>query len=143
MAKKNPFKKKSLVDTLVNVGIGGAANVLYDQVLGSTLDDAFKSSENPSMIKNIIKIVGGAVVGGMVSSQYARAAADGIAVVGVSNLVDDLMNEDKDKGKGTTTTTGDGTGALPFGTVAAVRPGNRVFKKRTTVNGLGQVMGMD
>ena len=24
---KNPFKKQSIVDTLVNVGIGGAANV--------------------------------------------------------------------------------------------------------------------
>ena len=138
---KNPFKKKSLTDTLINVGIGGAANVLYDQVLGGVMDEALTSVDDPDMIKNIIKIAGGAVVGGMVSSQYARAAADGIAVVGVSNLVDGLMNSSKTASTGTGTDTKiDG---LPYGTVGrVVNLGNRKYKRRS-VNGLGNVMGMD
>lgn len=137
---KNPFKKKSLTDTLINVGIGGAANVLYDQVLGGVMDEALTSVDDPDMIKNIIKIAGGAVVGGMVSSQYARAAADGIAVVGVSNLVDGLMNSSKTASSTTATET---TAGLPYGTVGrVVNLGNRKYKRRS-VNGLGNVMGMD
>lgn len=137
---KNPFKKKSLTDTLINVGIGGAANVLYDQVLGGVMDEALTSVDDPDMIKNIIKIAGGAVVGGMVSSQYARAAADGIAVVGVSNLVDGLMNSSKTASSAATTET---TAGLPYGTVGrVVNLGNRKYKRRS-VNGLGNVMGMD
>ena len=141
---KNPFKKKSLMDTLVNVGIGGAANVVYDQVLGSVLEDSLSSMENPGLVNNIIKIVGGAVVGGMISNQYARAAADGIAVVGVSNLVNDLMSSDSSSSTTTTTTTTttDGATGLPSGTVGRIVLGNRRYKRRGT-NGLGNIYGAD
>ena len=30
---KNPFKKSSIIDTVVNVGVGGAANVAIDYVV--------------------------------------------------------------------------------------------------------------
>ena len=143
---KNPFKKKSLMDTLVNVGIGGAANVVYDQVLGSVLEDSLSSMEDPGLVNNIIKIVGGAVVGGMISNQYARAAADGIAVVGVSNLVNDLMSSDSSKKDGSGDNSGDNSGekttGLPSGTVGRIVLGNRRYKRRGT-NGLGNIYGAD
>lgn len=139
---KNPFKKKSLMDTLVNVGIGGAANVVYDQVLGSVLEDSLSSMENPGLVNNIIKIVGGAVVGGMISNQYARAAADGIAVVGVSNLVNDLMSSDSSTPTPTSTSTPNEIEGLPSGTVGRIVLGNRRYKRRGT-NGLGNIYGAD
>ena len=80
---KNPFKKSSIVDTVVNVGIGGAANVAVDYVFGSV--DALATLGDTT--KNAIKIAAGAIAGSMISNKYARAAADGIAVVGASNLI--------------------------------------------------------
>lgn len=156
---KNPFKKKSLMDTLVNVGIGGAANVLYDQVLGSSIESSLKksnenstneeeSSTNPATVNNIIKIVGGAVIGGMISNRYGRAAADGIATVGVSNLISGLMGSSTETGGDnsgettTTTTTATKTEGLPGGTVGRILLGNRKYKKRGT-NGLGNIYGAD
>ena len=107
---KNPFKKSSIVDTIVNVGIGGAANVAMDYVFNmlpaetvSTLDDT---------TKNVIKIAVGAVGGSMVSGKYIRPALDGIATVGASNLIAGLMSPDDKKGDNTNTDAG--TGRVPF-----------------------------
>ena len=107
---KNPFKKSSIVDTIVNVGIGGAANVAMDYVFNmlpaetvSTLDDT---------TKNVIKVAVGAVGGSMVSGKYIRPALDGIATVGASNLIAGLM--DSTDGKGGDTTGSEKTSGLPF-----------------------------
>lgn len=120
MARKL-FKKASITDTLINVGIGGAANVAVDYVFNMVAGTSKVSGEGDSATpataeepmfsdttKNIIKVVGGAVVGSMISNKLARAAADGVATVGVSNLLSGLMEEDKP-------TTG-----LPYGTIGRV-----------------------
>ena len=74
---KNPFKKSSIVDTVINVGVGGAANVAMDYAVENI--DALKSLGLTTV--NIIKIGVGAVVGSMVNNKYARAAADGLVTV--------------------------------------------------------------
>ena len=111
---KNPFKKQSIIDTVVNVGVGGAANVAIDYVVNQV--DAIKSLGDTTV--NMLKIAAGAVVGSMVSNKIARAACDGVATVGVSNLIAGMMDE------GTA-----GTGALPRGTIGRVIPGNRAYKR--------------
>ena len=124
---KNPFKKSSFKDTLINVGIGGGANALIDieweQVgMDAMLEPITKNSEGAERIsadtlKNIIKIAGGAVVGGMVSGKYGRAAADGVATVGASNLIAGLIEQKPATG-------------LPEGTIGRVRRlGQRGFKR--------------
>lgn len=128
MAKfKNPFKKKSLTDTLMNVGIGGAANVAIDYVWEQV--DALQPYDE---YKHIAKIVGGALVGSMVSAPWARAAADGVATVGVSNLIAGYL----DTKPVTTATEG-----LPGGTIGALRGkryGSRAFGK-----GKGRMAGLE
>lgn len=110
------FKKKSIMDSLVNVGVGGAANVAIDyawNMLGSTV-------EGLSEYKNIIKVAGGALVGSMVSGKIARAAADGVATVGVSNLIAGMLGTDDAKA----------TAGLPHGTIGAVRAGSPYYGKK-------------
>ena len=80
---KNPFKKSSIVDTLTNVGIGGAANVAIDYAFAQV--DALASLGETT--KHAIKIAVGALGGSMAKNKYLRAATDGIATVGVSNLI--------------------------------------------------------
>ena len=123
---KNPFKKKSLTDTLINVGIGGGANVAFDAIWDAVGVDSMlpaSISEYSSTIKNGIKILGGAVAGGMITGRW-RAAAGGIATVGVSNLIDEYWNPGK---------SGDnGSAGLPGGTIGALRGyryGSRNFGK--------------
>ncbi len=124
MAKRNPFKKKSLTDTLVNVAIGGAANVAIDYIEKEFNVPQEEGKEKPlsDTVVNVIKIGLGAVVGGMVENQMARAAADGVAVVGVSNLISGLMADSAESASG-----------LPYGTIGSpvtrVRLGNKYFKK--------------
>lgn len=128
---KNPFKKKGITDTLINVGIGGAANVAMDYVVSSVES---LSSLDPKTI-NAIKIGVGVLGGTMTTNKMVRAAVDGIATVGVSNLVASLMD-------GTTSTSG--TNGIPNGTIGAFRLGNRNFVKRgnRSVSGLNaDVMG--
>ena len=131
---KNPFKKQSIIDTVVNVGVGGAANVAIDYVVNQV--DAIKSLGDTTV--NMLKIAAGSLVGSMVSNKIARAAADGVATVGVSNLIAGLM---ADGG------TEPGAGALPRGTIAGrVIPGNRAYRRaaaRGKVSGVnvGAVMG--
>ena len=118
MARKF-FKKQSLTDTLVNVGIGGAANVVADFLMNTITETIQGDSKSDEQVmtpntKNIIKVVGGAVIGGMVSDRYLRAAADGIATVGVSNLISDLMTPVPDSKND-----GDSVTGLPNGTIGS------------------------
>lgn len=123
---KNPFKKSSIIDTAINVGVGGAANVAMDYVFSQV--DALASLE--PMTKNIVKIVAGAVGGSMVSNKYVRAAADGVATVGVSNLIASYINADE------TPVTTDVTSGLAKGTIGRVyRMGQRGFRKVSGIAG--------
>lgn len=126
---KNPFKKQSIVDTVVNVGIGGAANVAIDYVVSQV--EAIQSLGDTTI--NAAKIALGAVAGSMVSNKMLRAACDGIATVGVSNLVKGLMD-------GTTST--ETTSGLPYGTIGRVIPGNHAYKRARKVSGVGAAAGV-
>lgn len=119
------FKKQNITDTLTNVGIGGAANVAVDYLVNSV--DALKELD-PMYVK-LAKVAIGALGGTMTSNKYLRAAVDGIATVGVSELVSDAVN-----GTLTTTNTGNGDGGaagLPGGTIGRLMPGNRTFRRST------------
>ena len=110
---KNPFKKQNIVDAAINVGIGGVANVAVDYAV-SQIDMLATQSERTI---NIGKFVIGAVGSTMVSDRMIKAAMDGIAVVGVSNLAKSLMSD----------STSEGTNGVPTGTIGRVvrrmRPG--------------------
>ena len=130
---KNPFKKKSLVDTLMNVGIGGVANVAIDYVWNMAgLDNIVAENitfAQSSTVKNAVKVLGGALAGGMVSGRYGRAAADGVATVGASNLIADLIN-----GSDVPATTAPSSG-LPSGTIGRV--GRRIYPRGRKIAGVG------
>mgnify|MGYP007069915708 CR=1 FL=1 len=137
---KNPFKKKSLMDTLTNVGIGGAANVAIDYIWDVAGLDATLTFESISAdtLKNGIKILGGALAGGMISNKYGRAAADGVATVGVSNLIASLIDTTTSTST-STSTSADGSAGLPHGTIGRVpRYGRRAARAR--VAGLNDFM---
>ena len=126
---KNPFKKKSLTDTLVNTAIGGAGNVVFDTIWGYLPDSLTKDTSD--IIKNVIKLVGGAVAGGMVSNRYLRAMTDGFAVVGASDLVSGLINQQP-------------TAGLPDGTIGRMpRYGSPKYRsgKKSRIAGLQDFMG--
>lgn len=128
---KNPFKKQSIVDTVINVGIGGAANVAIDYVVSQV--EAIQNLGDTTI--NAAKIALGAFAGSMVSNKMLRAACDGVATVGVSNLVKGLMEG--------TSTPNEGAAGLPYGTIGRVIPGNRAYKRARKVSGVGAatVMG--
>lgn len=127
---KNPFKKQSIIDTVVNVGIGGAANVAIDAVVGQF--EAIQSLGDTTI--NALKIAAGAIVGSMVTDKFARAAADGVATVGVSNLIAGIMADEPSPAP---------SSGLPYGTIGRVRPGNRAYRRAHKVSGVnaGAVMG--
>lgn len=104
---KNPFKTKNVVDTLINVGVGGAGNVAADYIIDSIQKDA-KEPWSPDTI-NLGKFIIGSVGSAMVSNKYAKALMDGFAVVGASNYISSLMAESE-------TTSG-----VPAGTIGRVR----------------------
>lgn len=130
---KNPFKKSSIADTVINVSVGGAANVAIDYLVDQV--EALKGLGDTTI--NAAKIVGGAVVGSMVSNKIARAAADGVAVVGVSNLISGLISDSSSTTKAPS--------GLPYGTIGRVIPGNRAYRRARAknVSGVnpGSVMG--
>lgn len=130
---KNPFKKSSIIDTVVNVGIGGAANVAIDYVVSQV--DAIQSLGDTTI--NAGKIALGALVGSMVSNKMLRAAADGVATVGVSNLIAGLMSEsDAQPASGLPY----GTVGLPYGTINGRRrvvPGNGAYRRAAKVGAIG------
>lgn len=130
---KNPFKKSSIIDTVVNVGIGGAANVAIDYVVSQV--DAIQSLGDTTI--NAGKIALGALVGSMVSNKMLRAAADGVATVGVSNLIAGLMNE---SGAQPASGLPYGTVGLPYGTINGRRrvvPGNGAYRRAAKVGAIG------
>lgn len=108
------------MDTVVNVGIGGAANVAIDYVVSQV--EAIQSLGDTTI--NAAKIALGAVVGSMVSNKMLRAACDGVATVGVSNLVSGLL-ADATPASGMPY----GTIGLPKDTVGRIIPGNRAYRR--------------
>lgn len=133
---KNPFKKSSIIDTVVNVGIGGAANVAIDYVVSQV--DAIQSLGDTTI--NAGKIALGALVGSMVSNKMLRAAADGVATVGVSNLIAGLMNESDSKPASGLPY---GTVGLPYGTINGRRrvvPGNGAYRRAAKVGAIGNAV---
>lgn len=129
---KNPFKKSSIIDTVVNVGIGGAANVAIDYVVSQV--DAIQSLGDTTI--NAGKIALGALVGSMVSNKMLRAAADGVATVGVSNLIAGLMSDESKPASGLPY----GTVGLPYGTINGRRrvvPGNGAYRRAAKIGAIG------
>lgn len=110
---KKLFSKSGAMSTLVNVGIGGAANVAADSIFES-FDIIAKQTDT---VKNAIK-VGVGILGGVISKEpMVHAAVDGIAVVGVSDLMKGLIKENRT----------DAPAGLPAGTIgrAPMRRGVR------------------
>lgn len=116
---KNPFKKQAIVDTVINVGIGGAANVAMNYAFSKI--DALASLGDTT--KKAIKIAVGALAGTMTTNKYLRAAADGIATVGASELISDYLPVED----------AEGAAGLPYGMIGRAgvrRLGNKAFKKK-------------
>lgn len=117
------------MDTVVNVGVGGAANVAIDYAVNQV--DAVKSLGDT--VINAGKIALGAVLGSMVSNKYLRAACDGVATVGVANLISGMIEETA------------APAGLPFGTIGRPHLGNRAYKRvvRRPVSGVHACGVMD
>lgn len=134
MAKKtkNPFKKESIVDTLINVGVGGAANVAIDSAVAAYNESATTAID--STYVHAGKFLLGSVGGSMVSNRYLRAAMDGIAVVGASNLIASFMEPAEVKQE---TTAG-----VPEGTLGRIRTANSQYvrKIKKPVSGVADMM---
>ena len=101
---KNPFKKGNVVDTLINVGVGGAGNVAADYLINNV--DMLKSLDADTI--NLGKFVVGSVGSAMVSNKYVKALMDGFAVVGASNYISSLMADQT-------------TSGVPAGTIGRAR----------------------
>lgn len=111
---KNPFKKSAILDTVVNVGIGGAANVAMDYAFAKI--DYLAGLGDTT--KKAVKIAVGAIGGAMTNNKYLRAGLDGIATVGASELISSYID---------TPATTEG---LPEGTIGRVRRmGQRGFRR--------------
>lgn len=131
--KKNPFKKKGITDTLTNVGIGGAANVAIDYAVSKV--EALSSLDATTL--NAIKIGVGVLGGTMTTNKFIQAAVHGVATVGVSNLVQGLLDDTVSSTSTTTTTT---TSGLAKGTIGVIRPGNPYYRRpirKRSVAGVG------
>ena len=133
---KNPFKKDSIIDTAINVGTGGAANALVDMAVNSVFPNA-----DPMYI-NIGKFAGGVILGSMAGkNQMLRAAVDGVATVGVSNLVSSLVADGFSSGSGS----GEGAAGFKNTAMGRVRSGHsklaRRIKMRGVSNGANPIMG--
>ena len=86
---KNPFKKSGVIDTVVNVGIGGAANVAMDYIFNSVPTLAL-DEQTKNLVKVAVSAFGGSMVSGS-SAKYIRPALDGIGVVGASKLIESYL----------------------------------------------------
>lgn len=134
---KKLFKKQSIVDTITNVGIGGAANVAIDYAFSMLPAETQETLGGTT--KNIIKIALGAFGGSMTTNKYLRAATDGIAVVGVSDWIGELVepaDKEGDNSSNTNTTSG-----APFIGTGKVRTGQRGFRKYIRGTGAVAFMG--
>ena len=123
---KNPFKKSSIVDTLINVGVGGAANAAMDYAVANV--DMLSGLDAQTV--NFIKIGVGAFGGSMVSSKYARAGFDGLATVGASDLIKSYIGGESAAAEPATET----PAGVPF--IGKIRMGQRGFR---SVRGTGEV----
>ena len=118
MAKKL-FDTKNIIDTAVNVGIGGAANVAIDYAVQNV--EALSDMEQSTI--NLGKFALGVIGSAMVSDKMVKAAFDGVATVGISNFVANILNSDNQA----TTTAG-----VPAGTIGARKyvPSRRALANR-------------
>lgn len=128
---KNLFKKENLIDLALNVGIGGAANVAFDSIV--TNIEYFNTLSDTT--KNAIKFGIGVVGSSMVSDKYVRAAMNGFATVGASQLISGLINDDNA-----------GTAGLPSGMVGRPRyvPARRALAQsmsRQRIRGVKDMIG--
>lgn len=114
---KNPFKKKSIIKTIYTVGLGGAANVAMDYVADNV---DFLSTMGEST-RSLVKVGVGVLAGTMIKGDLARAAFDGIATVGASELVNQAINGNLSWNK-------EATSGLPAGTIGRAA-GNPYFKR--------------
>lgn len=132
MAKKmkNPFKKQNVMDTVVTVGLGGAANVAIDAVVDSYNESATTPFED--VYVHAGKFIVGAIGSAMVGNRYAKAALDGIGVVGASNLIAYFMDDQQPKPKPKPE---EKTAGIPYGTVGRVRTPNAGYARRMRRSG--------
>ena len=119
---KNPFKKNNVLGTVKDVALGGAGNVAYD-FLYSKIDAAAGLGD---VTKNVIKIAIGAVGGAMVKPSWAKSMLNGVATVGVSNLISHYMPGGEEVVVPSS--------GLPEGMIG--RPGQKGFR-RARVAGMG------
>lgn len=113
---KNPFKKSGVIDTVVNVGIGGAANVAMDYLFNSVPTLAL-DEQTKNLVKVAVSAFGGSMVSGS-SAKYIRPALDGIGVVGASKLIESYLPTGEGGGDDQK-----GTEGLPFiGKLRKFRP---------------------
>ena len=124
---KNPFKKTAITDTLINVGIGGAANAAMDYAVANV-----NALSSVAEYTNYIKLGVGILGGTMINNKVARAAFDGLATVGASDLIKELITPTEPSDKG--------TGAVPFSGVAR-KLGQRGYRR--AVRGTGDVAFME
>lgn len=123
---KNPFKKSNIVDTVVNVAIGGGANALVDYAFGSV--DALQSiADYKSWLKLGVGMLGGSLIG---NNKYVRAAADGLGVVGASEIIKEYLPASASAETET-------PAGVPFIGRAPMRMGQRGFKR--AIRGTGKV----
>lgn len=132
MAKKmkNPFKKQNVMDTVVTVGLGGAANVAIDSVV----DSYNKTATTPvdDVYVHAGKFVIGAIGSAMVGNRYAKAALDGVGVVGASNLIAYLMEDTTTKPTKKPETK---TAGIPYGTIGRITTPNAGYARRMRRSG--------
>ena len=114
---KNPFKTKNITDALINVGIGGAANVGVDYICTRYLS----TTEQDTI--DLVKGIGGAVGSTMVGNRFIKAAFDGIAVAGFSSYIRSQMADSfaEAAAEAAAEKAAEGTSGVPYGTVGRVR----------------------
>lgn len=104
---KNLFNTKNLIDGMINIGVGGAANVAIDKIIDSIEMETPLEADTINLGKFVLGVVGSS----MVSNKIVKAAMDGVATVGISNYVSTMLAD-----TGTTTTAG-----LPNGMIGRPR----------------------
>ena len=119
---KNPFKKSNIVSTAVNVALGGGANVAMNYAF-----DNLDFLDSVKAYKNYIKLGLGILGGTLTSNKYLRPALDGIATVGASEVIDELISS---------TTGASGLADGTIGRARRMRLGQRGFRNARRVAGV-------
>lgn len=84
---KNLFNTKNIIDGMINIGVGGAANVAVDKIIDSIEMETPIEDDTLNLGKFVLGVVGSS----MVSNKIVKAAFDGVATVGISNYAKSLM----------------------------------------------------